>query len=918
MSPIGLRIAILALLILPWLPLPASAELAVGRLRCEYLENPLGIDVPRPRLSWVLQSPERGQRQTAYQVLVSSSPQQLSAAEGDLWDSGRVESDQSIQVEYSGAPLRSGRRCHWKVRAWDAGGQPSPWSEPGTWTMGRLHSGDWSARWICAPFGGGTTAGAAPDRLTEMPLLRKAFRVDGKVQSALLYVTSLGFHEVLLNGRRVGDHLFDPVQSDFSRRVYYVTHDVSEEIACGQNIVGVALGKGWYWQGVKGVTRDRPALLLQIDITLTDGRSIQVVSDGSWRTAPAARQHMGGWRNSAFGGELLDARRDQPDWSGPHFDDSAWQAVETASVADLELSAQMVQPNRQIARFEPESIRDLGANEYLVDVGRNLTGWFRIKFRGHAGQEITFRYSASHHQNDDPLEEHFGQVDRYICRGEGQEEFCPQFNWRAFRYVKISGLAAKPALADMEAILISTSTAPTSTFACSDPLLNRLHETVRHTHRCLTLGAIQVDCPHRERLGYGAEGLASLDQALFNFDSPPFYTKWARDFQDGQDPDSGVVNHTAPFRIPYAGGGPAWSGACVVFPWSLYLHYGDRRILEEHYPSIRKWLACLDSHTEGHLLKPYGLPRMDIWQFLGDWASPRRKHDTLPCSGHWASQRENRLFNDCHHYLQVSLASRIADILDQPDDAERYRAECAAIKRAIQQEYFDASQGRFSQGEQQQPYLALPLLLDIVPDEDRSQVLGNLVDDILVTRSGHLDFGVLGGRYTLDALVRERRSDLIYKMATRTTWPGWGDMLEQGATTLWEHWLPGDSSIHNSFLSIGSWFFSGLAGIRPDPEAAGFKRVLIEPQMAPGIRWVRASYDSIHGPLAVEWKAEDARLSIDVSISPNTTARVALPASIEAESGRALAQSPGVTLVRTEPGRTVVDIQSGKYRFTSR
>lgn len=917
MIPIVPRIAMFVLLAVPWLPLTARADLTVRRLRCEYLENPLGIDVSRPRLSWVLRASEREQRQTAYQVLVSSSRQQLGADGGDLWDSGRVESDQSIQVEYSGTALRSGQQCHWKVRVWDAQGEPSSWSAPCRWTMGLLQSGDWSARWICATFGGGTTAKAAADRLTDMPLLRKPFEVDGKVRSAILYVTSLGFHEVSLNGRRVGDHLLDPVESDFSRRVYYVTHDVSEWIVAGRNSIGVALGKGWYWQGVKGVTLDRPALLLQLDITLTDGRIIRVVSDDSWRAAPSARRHLGGWRFAAFGGELLDARLDQPDWNQPDFDDSAWQAVETPDIAGIELSSQMVQPNLAIARFQPESIRNIGPNEYLVDVGRNLTGWFRITFRGSPGQEITLRYSAAHHKNDDPLEENFGQVDRYICRGGGQEEFCPRFNWRAFRYVKLSGLTDKPARKDMEAILISTSTAPTSTFACSDPLLNRLHETVMHTHRCLTLGAIQVDCPHRERLGYGAEGQASLGQALFNFDSPAFYTKWARDFQDGQDTASGMVYYTAPFRI-HSGGGPAWSGACIVYPWSLYLHYGDRRILAQHYRSICRWLACLDSHTEGNLLQPYGLPQMSIWQFLGDWASPRREHDTLPCSGHWTNDRENRLFNDCHHYLQVSLASRIARILDKPGDADLYRAKAAAIKQAIQQEYFNVGHDRLAVGEQRQTYLALPLLLDIVPEEDRSQVLQNLVDDIQVTRSGHLDFGVLGGRYTLDALVRERRSDLIHQMTTQTTWPGWGNMLEEGCTTLWEHWLPGDSSIHNSYLAIGSWFFSGLAGIRPDPEAAGFKRVLIEPQIVPGIRWVRARHESIHGPLAVEWNVEDKRPSINVSIPPNTIGRVALPLGIVAERGRSLTQSPGVTLVKTEPGRTVVDIQSGDYQFRSR
>ncbi len=413
----------------------------------------------------------------------------------------------------------------------------------------------------------------------------------------------------------------------------------------------------------------------------------------------------------------------------------------------------------------------------------------------------------------------------------------------------------------------------------------------------------------------GAEGLASLDQALFNFDSPALHKVGTR-FQDGQDPDSGVVNHTAPFRIPYAGGGPAWSGV-RCFPVEL--------VSPLWRPPNSRGALPVNPQVVGLFGQPHGRPPAQALRTApdGHLAIPGRPgfaaRNTTRCPVVVTGQlRENRLFNDCHHYLQVSLASRIADILDQPDDAERYRAECAAIKRAIQQEYFDASQGRFSQESNSSRTWLCRSCWTLC----RMKIVRRCCRQPGRRHSGDAKrpprFRRLGGALYTRRLVRERRSDLIYKMATRTTWPGWGDMPEQGRhDTLGA--LAAGRLEHPQLVPLNRLLvLQRTAGIRPDPEAAGFKRVLIEPQMAPGIRWVRASYDSIHGPLAVEWKAEDARLSIDVSISPNATARVALPASIEAESGRALAQSPGVTLVRTEPGRTVVDIQSGKYRFTSR
>jgi alpha-L-rhamnosidase len=894
-------------------------------LRCEYLDNPLGIDVVRPRLSWVLIASEaelRGQRQAAYQILVASSLERLVRDEGDLWDSGKVQGDPSIPVVYAGQGLESHIRCYWKVRAWDTADRVSPWSGAASWSMGLLQASDWTGQWIAAPLESAKRPGSetAKEGVTTLPLLRKRFHLDQPVRAATLYVSSLGYHRVELNGNKVGDHEFDPVQSDYSRRVYYVTHDVTNGVRQGDNALAVSLGKGWYWPGIRGVTQDRPAVLVELVVSYRDGTQIRVASDGTWQTATSPLRLIGGRRNAGgdFGSEIYDARQEQADWNLASFDDSAWQSADVLQLPPIQRSAQMLAPNRVVARLPAVAVHQTQPSEYLLDFGTNLTGRLRMKLAGLPGDEIGFVYYASHTGDHENLMENFRQSDRYICRGVPGEEFCPQFNWRSFRFVKVIGLSGPPDLSGAVAELIATDLPRTSTFECSDPVLNRLHELVVHTHRCLTLGGIQVDCPHRERLGYGAEGLGSLGQALYNFDAAAFYRKWTRDFQDGQDPQTGMVYYTAPFRIN-SGGGPAWSGACILFPWHVYLFYGDKRILEEGYPTMRRWLECLESNCQDGLLQPYGLPKMNIWQYLGDWASPRRPDDTLPCSGHWTSEEENQVFNNLHYDLQLTVAARIAGLLGQADDARAYDERARALRQRINAAYFDCESATYTRGEQQQTYLAFPLLLDVVPAEHRTRVWQNLLDDITQRRNGHLDFGVLGGVYTLAALTREGRSDLIYRMAMQRSWPGWGHMIDQGATTLWEHWLPGDSSVHNSFLSIGQWFFSGLAGILPDPDSPGFRRIRLRPQPVPGLEWAKTTFTSPYGLISSGWKIDGQRLVFEFRIPPNTTALVRLPASrIDAirEDGRPIEQAVGVRLVQIEKEAVELEIASGDYQFT--
>jgi alpha-L-rhamnosidase len=451
---------------------------------------------------------------------------------------------------------------------WDAEGRASPWSDPARWTMGLLQARDWTGHWIAGP------SLRDPDGQT-FPVLRKQFNLDRAVRRATFYVASLGYHRIEVNGQRVGDHEFDPVQSDYRRRVYYVTHDVTSCLVTGENVIGVALGSGWHSKGLPGVTDQRPALRLELIVECQDGSQCRVVSDASWKADAGPVRLLGGLRHGGgdFGIEVYDARREQPGWNQIGFDDSAWKPAVVLQQPPIACSAQMIAPNRVVSRLRTVAVSEPQPGRYLLDFGTNLTGRLRMKITGDSGREIGFVYYASHTGDPQMLNEDFKQADRYICRGGLDEEFASQFNWRAFRFVLVTGLERKPSPSDAVAELITTDLPRCGTFECSDPVLNRLHELVVHTFRCTTLGGIQVDCPHRERLGYGAEGQGGLPQAVYNFDAAAFYAKWARDFQDGQDPDSGLVYYTAPFRI-HSGGGPAWSGACIVYPWNVYLFYG--------------------------------------------------------------------------------------------------------------------------------------------------------------------------------------------------------------------------------------------------------------------------------------------------------------------------------------------------------
>lgn len=883
----------------------ADGNATIRQLRCEYLINPLGIDAAKPRLSWIVESDRRGWMQSAYHVLVATSPSLLEPGKADLWDSGKVASDQSTQVACAGKPLASRMRCWWKVQVWDETGKPLGWSETASWSMGLLKPEDWTAQWIGADW--------FKKNVGRLPWLRKTFTLDENPEYAAVTVNAIGYYELYVNGKKVDESVLTPAVSAYAKRSLYLTHDVTGYLTKGKNCIGLWLGRGWESRLLAQATQDGPVVRAELDVTLPGGKSKRMVTDGSWRVHPSPILPLGAGHTGDYGGEQYDAGQDVPNWNGVDLDDSQWQPAKVCNPTTQQAVAQDCRPNRIFETIKPVTIEAVADGAFVVDMGRNFSGWIDIRFPpGQAGQKVVLEY-ADKRFPDGKLQT-YHQRDEYIMRGGGEEAFRSRFNYHAFRWVKLAGLGKKPELGDIKGYMIHTGYAPAAAFECSNDLLNRIHATTVWTYRCLSLGGYVVDCPTRERLGYGGDSGASLETGMTNFDLGAFFTKWLADWRADQDA-SGDLPHTSPHPGP-AGGGPAWGGVIVALPWQVYVQYGDKRILEETYPAIRKWIAFLETKVKDGLLQHYigiGCPTAQ-WNFLGDWVPPGRDQ-----GGNRVDDHSTLFFNNCYMLYNLRLAAKTAAVLGKADEAVAYEKRADALARLLHERFLNKDGVSYANGEQ--PYLAMPLLFGVTPADLRGKVMDSLEKAIRVTNKGHLNTGMHGTYYMLKVLIAQGRNDLIFEIASKDTYPSWGYMLANGATTIWEEWKGDNSHIHNTLVSIGAWFIQGLGGIRYDESAPGFKHFVARPGVVGDLTFVHSKYDSMHGTIVSNWKRDGDRLIFEVTVPPNTTATVMLPAkSVEAatESDRPLTGRDDVKAVRAGDGLVRATIGSGSYRFVVR
>ena len=959
-----------------------SAAVATQYLRCEYLNDPLGIDATRPRLSWIITSNRRGEMQTAYQILVASSPKLLNEGQGDLWDSGKVSSDESSQITYAGDPLISRESCFWKVRTWDRDGKVGDWSPDAQWTMGLLQPADWSAKWIesvpstgdtNAPliirqatyeagaegqsadvtavlnshikqgrlnvvvnretlgvdpatnavkrlrveyeYGGRTGKKEADENQTLMlpghsapvPYLRKSFELESPVQRAVLYVTALGLYEVNINGQRVGDHLLAPDWTDYRMRVRYQTFDVTGLLKTGGNAMGALLADGWFsghiGNGGYEFFGKEPAFLAQLEVTYVDGRTERIVTDDTWKS------HDSPILSSDFMlGEDYDSRLEIKGWDQPGLDAGKWSAVMVRDESSRQLESQVMPPVREICELNPKTVKEPKPGGWIYDLGQNMVGVVRLKVSAPAGTRIILRHAEMLNPDGTLYRRNLRgapSIDQYVCKGDGVEIWQPRFTFHGFRYVEISGLTNPPTLDAVTGIVIGSDTPRTGEFACSDARINQLQSNIQWGQRGNYI-SVPTDCPQRdERLGWMGDAEVFICTATYNADVAAFFTKWLVDVDDGQSP-AGAFSNVSPNTSRDVGGVPAWGDSGVICPWTIYEMYGDQRILEQHLPAMRKWVDYMQSHSDGLIRDK------DRGEDFGDWLSIN-------------ADTPKDLIGTAYFAYSTHLLAKSCRVLGRPAEADKYDQLFADIKTAFNKRYV-AADGRI-QGNTQCAY-AMALQFELLPEDLRPKAAQHLKEDIKA-KGNHLSTGFVGVSCLLPALTQAGKADTAYGLLFQDTFPSWLFSVKHGATTIWERWDgwtpergfqdPGMNSFnHYSLGSCGEYLFGYIGGIRP--ASTGFKTILIDPVIRHDLTWASTDFDSIHGKIATAWKVRGKRLTLEVVVPANTTATVCVPGWNQAsitESGKSVENAEAVKFLRRENDKTVFEVGSGNYKFTS-
>jgi alpha-L-rhamnosidase len=1044
----------------------AAPSLKPVDLRTEYRQNPLGIDETRPRLSWKLAASNpsaRNLRQSAYRIVVSSTAELASAGKGDLWDTGKVASEQSVHIVYEGKPLSSGQPVWWRVMVWDQDGQPSPWSETARWSMGLLKPEDWKGKWIGrdektyykdphSPFQwlrnaqwiwfdegeparqapaetrrfratvtlpqdralktatfvlgadnsfeltvNGNAAGRGNNPSLPMVLdvapwlrpgpneilvvarntredpagvigalrvefvsgdplifatgsewqalrkeeegwrpakvlgpygmdpwgevglreeqalparmLRKEFTVGPRLRRATAYVAGLGLSELYLNGAKAGDHVLSPALSEYEKRVYYVTHDITAMLKPGLNAVGLWLGNGRYWQPRRRIPMPArgfgyPKAIAQIELEYAGGRKETVVTDETWKLTTDGPIRA----NNEYDGEVYDARMEMPGWAQAGFDDSKWEAAQLVQGPPGALRAQMSEPLRVMETLAPKSMKELRPGVYIYDLGQNMVGWVRLKVQGPAGTRVQMRLAESLRPDGSLYVDNLRSARAtlvYILKGGGPEVWEPRFTYHGFRYIELTGYPGKPSLEAVEGRVVHDAMEKAGEWESSHSLLNRIHHNIywgiRGNYR-----SIPTDCPQRdEKQGWlGDRSVVSLSESYL-FDVAAFYTKWVQDIADSQRP-TGSIPDVAPTYWVLYNDGVVWPSTFVLAPQMVYRQYGDLRIIERHYDGMKKWVDYMRG-----FLKDGIMPR----NTYGDWCvppeDPKLIHSKDP-----ARITAGALLSTAYYHQMVKLVSANARMLGRNGDAAELDRLAAQLKEAFLRTWYKREEARFDNGTQTSS--VLPLAFGMVPEEDRGRVFERLVEKIEKESNNHVGVGLVGAQWLMRTLSDNGRPDVAFAISTQTTYPGWGYMVEKGATTVWELWNgdtadPAMNSM-NHVMQIGDlavWMYEYLAGIRPDAEKPGFRHIHIKPYPVEGLSYVKATHRSLYGPISAAWNRTGRGLQMEVTIPPNTTATIWVPST-----GK-VAEAGGLKPSRTESGFTVFETGSGTYRFTA-
>jgi alpha-L-rhamnosidase len=850
-----------------------ASAMTAERLRVEYVDRPLGVDSAHPRLSWILQANERAQRQTAYQIVVASSEQNLAAGRGDVWDTGKVTSSENFGMAYAGPPLRSDTRYFWQVRVWDRDGSASPWSAPSWWHTGLMNSTDWKAKWI----------GADPDHGS--PLLRREFRADKQIVRATAYAYAIGWYRLFINGTEFSERVLAPVNSNYPKGLFYDTYDVTSFVRRGANSVGLWVGQGYNQSYSKwGYRWDAPpAALLQLEIVFSDGSRQTIISDESWNSAPSPIL-----ANDIYNGETYDARRDDAGWSRADYDDRQWTPVLLRDAPAGPLKSCPFPGLTVTADLRPVRITEPKPGVFIFDLGQNIAGWVRLRARGEAGTSVILRH-AEELLPDGTLDVTTNRAakatDTFILSGNGDEIYEPRFTYHGFRYVEVTGYPGIPTLDSITGLAVCAAVEDAGSFRCSDSLLNRIHDNFRWTIANNLYGIPTDTATRDERTPCQMDSLAVEDAAICNFDLAAYYTKWLNDIAG----DGGNL--------------PNWTGDQVVLPFLLYQNYGDSRILEQHFANMKQVVDKFAATAEETRHWADG---------FGDWATPN------PTGSYEGSFSEGELVNRAFFYRTAQIVAETAALLGRAEDAQRYTDLAAQIRAAFEQHFYNPATATYGSG--RQVTSVLPLAFDLVAPAHRSAVAAALRERIEHVDGAHLDTGIFGTRYLFEVLIDHGFTDLAYQVLTTPGYPGYADQIAQGATTTWEQWVFGGSmQTHNHAMFSGpdATLFSRFGGIRP--AAPGFREIDIRPVFPTALTFVDCSRQTPMGEVSCHWKRGDDRLTVRLQIPANTTARLYLPSpSIDAvtESGQPANDADGVLAAHHEAGRAVLTLGAGDYDFS--
>jgi len=876
-------------------------------LRCEYKVNPTGIDTKQPRLSWQLAAAvgQQSITQSAYRIQVATSPENLKNGWNLIWDSGRQKSDRTVHIPYEGEQLTSGGQYYWKVKTWDNKSGDATVSEIANWEMGLLDSTEWKANWIepILPEEGS---------FNPSPMLRKDFKLKNKIVKARLYITAHGVYEAFLNGQRVGDELFTPGWTSYHKRLQYQTYDVTRLLQKNENAVGVRLGDGWYrgklnWKAYG----NQVALLFQLEVEYENGETEMILSDRDWKASTGAIR-----MSNIYQGEVYDARLEKADWNKPKYDDSKWSSCKIVNHSKGKLVGIESVPVRKMEMVKAKEILRSPKGETIIDMGQNMVGWIKLKVKGEAGDSITLHHAEVLDKNGNfyiANLRHAKQKVQYILGDNQEHEFEPHFTFQGFRYLKVEGMSEPLSLDQFTGVVIYSDMEKTGSFECSNPMINQLQSNIEWGQKGNFLD-IPTDCPQRdERMGWTGDAQAFARTACFNYNTAAFYTKWLQDLKADQS-----ENGSVPWVIPdilKRNGATGWADAATIVPWTMYLKYGDERILERQYDSMKRWVQYLEEQSEGNFLVQKGF-------HFGDWLFFIHPSDWNVKPGH----TDIDFLSTAFFSYSTQLTLKTAKVLKKEADIKYYENLLSQINDAFQQEFVTPS-GRLSS--HSQTAYTLALAFDLLKEDQKSKAVAYLVADIKA-RKFHLSTGFLGTPHLCHVLSQNGELEVAYKLLFQEKYPSWLYPITRGATTIWERWdgIKPDSSFqlvkmnsfnHYAYGAIGDWMYRVVAGIELNPNEPGYKSIIIQPQPHKDLTFAKASYASIHGLIRSEWVVKEGRFELEVEIPPNTTASIFLPntnGNEVMEKGVLISFDRSVDASMQIDDSLVLKVGSGTYLFS--